>query len=426
MTGSAPLVDIAAILRGFMGLNAAAVGMSCVAYAVRERMERCRIDDLPGYHHALLSSPEELDALIECVVVGETWFFRVPEAFRALQHYAQREWLPSHRFGRLRILSLPCATGEEPYSIAMALLDAGIEPQQLAIDAIDISRRNLAAAQQARYESASFRGTDLAFRDVHFVPEEGQYALRQAPRSLVQFACGNLIAPGFATARGLYDVVFCRNLLIYFDREIQQRAIGVLNQLLAPNGMLFVGHAEGSVLREGFAPCRDFPGAFGFIRRRADAPVPSSCVHSASAAASHPRVRPIKAEVRPFAPHAQEAPPPAAAAQDEDGLVEARHCANAGHFAEAALLCEQHLAAHGPTAPAYYLLALVRDAVGSRDQAETYLRRAAYLDPEHYETLVHLALLCEQAGQHDTAAHYRRRAERVLTRRDGQPAQGAT
>ncbi len=104
-----------------------------------------------AYWERVRGSRAELQALIEAVVVPETWFFRDREAFAALARLAREEWLPSApQTGCCRLLSLPCSTGEEPYSMAMALLDAGVPADRFRIDAVDISAAALAQAERAR------------------------------------------------------------------------------------------------------------------------------------------------------------------------------------------------------------------------------------------------------------------------------------
>ena len=120
--------------------------------------------------------------LIETVIVPETWFFRDREAYVALVKVVLEEWLPAHGDGPLRLLSAPCSTGEEPYSMAMALFDAGLPANRFHIDALDISARSLARARRAFYGRNSFRGTNLSFRGRYFQAAAGGHHLAEAIR----------------------------------------------------------------------------------------------------------------------------------------------------------------------------------------------------------------------------------------------------
>lgn len=144
------------LLKASMGLSAASIGSPAIARAVQERLSVCELGDLDDYLEKVRASGTELQALIEAVVVPETWFFRDRHAFTALARLAHGEWLPTHSEGVLSLLSLPCSTGEEPYSIAMALLDARVSANRFRVDAVDISARNLALGMRAVYGKNSF------------------------------------------------------------------------------------------------------------------------------------------------------------------------------------------------------------------------------------------------------------------------------
>jgi chemotaxis protein methyltransferase WspC len=107
-----------------------------IARAVEQRRIACNLPDIDSYYQHVQQFPQELEALIEQLVVPETWFFRDEKPFALLTEYVLKEWL-SRQQSTLRLLSLPCSTGEEPYSIAMTLLEAGLSPQRFHIDAID-------------------------------------------------------------------------------------------------------------------------------------------------------------------------------------------------------------------------------------------------------------------------------------------------
>jgi chemotaxis protein methyltransferase WspC len=133
-----------------------------VERAVRERTQRLGLATRDGY--APQPGTPEFESLVDLVVVPESWMFRDPDVFETALRFVQRRLL-SHPGRQLRLLSLPCAGGEEPYSMAMALARAGIEPGMCRIDAVDLSRAALERARLGRYTRNAFRGADLAFRD---------------------------------------------------------------------------------------------------------------------------------------------------------------------------------------------------------------------------------------------------------------------
>ncbi|MDF3836446.1 protein-glutamate O-methyltransferase CheR, partial [Cupriavidus basilensis] len=248
---------IEALLKERIGLAAETVGSGMIERAVRERLAAAAVPDHHAYWNLLHSRPDELQALIEAVVVPETWFFRHREALLALGRFAAMRVFGGEPgkdgAGPLRILSVPCSTGEEPYSIVMALLDAGVPEHRFHIDAVDVSARALERARIGQYGSNSFRGGPLDFRDRYFTTSGSDYALNASVRAKVRLLRGNLLDPALMANESPYHFVFCRNLLIYFDPPTQQRALRMLEQLSRPDATLFVGPAEASLLtRHGF------------------------------------------------------------------------------------------------------------------------------------------------------------------------------
>ena len=382
------------LLKRTMGLDAASVGISAIERAVQARLLACRIDDAEDYWRHLSASRTELQELIEAVVVPETWFFRDAQAFQAMARIAIEEWLPRQNEGMLRVLSLPCSTGEEPYTIAMALIDAGLAPGRFRIDAIDISGHALARARRGIYGRNSFRGKDLGFRDRHFTAVETGYRISDAVRGAVQFSQGNMFDPAFLPATDHYDIIFCRNLLIYFDAATQKRAIATLRRLLAERGVLFLGHAETSLVSEQeFTPAR-IPMAFAF---RKGAARPRKIAHPP--APKPVRLQPAPARPAPPWPRSARAAAPRPAPQPRKAdLEELRRMADQGRLEEAASGCEAYLKESGPSPDALHLLGLIKDASGNPAAAAQHYRKALYLDPDHREALGHLALLLRKQG----------------------------
>ena len=418
------LEEIEALLKTSMGLSAASIGSTAIDRAVRDRMLACRLDQPQAYLERLRASAAELQALIEVVVVAETWFFRDRHAYTALARLAREEWLPAHPTGAMSLLSLPCSTGEEPYSMAMALIEAGVPPPRFRVDAIDISERSLALAARAVYGSNSFRGQDLDFRERHFELTPNGYRLSAPIRQQVRFAHGNLFAADLLPGAPVYDAIFCRNVLIYFDRPTQSRALGVLNRLLRPQGVLFVAPAETGLPAGHQLVSTRQPLAFAF--RKAGGSPPAESIKSVPT----PRpVAPARAGRMPAIVGTAAVIPSAAApltivGHDTIGsepsshdLTAAMRLADQGHFVEAAACCDTHIRHHGPSAQAFYLLGLMRDAMGNHDEAAASYRKALYLDPDHYDTQIHLALLLEMRGERAAAETLRNRARRVDERR---------
>ncbi|MDH1176635.1 chemotaxis protein CheR [Achromobacter mucicolens] len=423
--------EFSGLLKRRMGLDSGSIGQAAVERAVRHRMHAAGVDDEQDYLMRVQAWPDEMQQLIEAVIVPETWFFRYPESQVAMATLARERLFAPGCEGRvLRVLSVPCSSGEEPYSIAMALLDAGVPAHRFQVDAVDISVRMVEFAQRAVYGRNSFRGGDLAFRDRHFseVPEGHQLAARV--RGQVRFQPGNLFDPNLLAGAAPYDFVFCRNLLIYFDMATQERAVQVLRRFAREDGLLFVGPAETSLLTGRRLPAVPLARSFAFRATPAPAPVESPTPARAPLAGQRPLVHAWTPPRRPVAqtpaprlpvPHAAIADAPSAQGAGQAAQASLREIAalaDLGRVRDAMAQCQAHLDIHGASAEALHLQGLLLDAQGQSRQAQAAYRKALYLDPNHREALLHLAALVASDGDQEGARRLQARAARGEARRD--------
>ena len=377
------------LIRGKTGLNLTA---AVAERAVAERLARLGQDNAQAYLDAIDAT--ELKALTELVVVPESWMFRDAEAFHAVAAFV-RARLAAFPTRIVRILSIPCAGGEEPYSIAMVLADAGVPRSATLIDAIDLSDVALERARRGRYTRNAFRGAQLAFRERHFTQDGNEYQINQGLRDQVNFSQGNL--------------------LIYFDDATTATAIARLRLLLADDGMLLAGYAEvPAFCSHGFTPLR-IPGAFALQKEQQERRVEPRTKLKAAAAPPPRLVAPA-----PSAPPLREVLPTSAAQADPGVLLEqAARLADQGDLAGAASLCQALLVTDPGSAQAYFILGMVSECDNKPVAANEYWRRCVYLQPDHYDALCHLALLAENTGDAAQALAFRQRAARVYDRRAG-------
>ena len=420
--------ELEELLARRIGLDPVSTGRHVILGAARRRMAELGVAELREYAARAAGSEAEQQALIEEVVVPESWFFRDERPFLWLAECARERWVAAPWRPPLRALSVPCAGGQEPYSIAITLLDAGLRAARFRIDAVDVSARQLEVARRGMYSLNAFRGEGRWER--HFRRHPRSYEIDPAIRSTVRFLQGNVLDPSLLADSPPYDVVFCRNLLIYLDRPARARVLATLERLLAGDGLLFIGHAdrlEGLDLPARFAPVGE-PGYFAY--RKAAWVVHSGETRPELALPPPPPIpmlMPPEPEPMMMLPmpgpavvpeSALSSSPMASAARPESPslLDQAAELANRGRYDEAIAACERHLRLKGPGAPAYYLMGMIRQAAGDRRRAEECFHKTIYLDPRHDEALLALALLAERRGDRDAAAGFRRRAHRA-----GQP-----
>lgn len=399
-----------AFLKDRIGLDVASVGEAIIERAVRQRSQAVQAQTAQDYWQHLQSSQDEQQALIEAVIVPETWFFRYPESFATLARLAKERLAAIKQMRALRILSLPCSTGEEPYSIAMALLDTGLAPHQFKVLGLDVSPLSVERAKRGVYGKNSFRGGDIEFRERHFSEQPDGFHIAERVREQVRLQVGNLLDPALLANEPTYDFVFCRNLLIYFDQPTQKQVFDVLKSLTHVDGVLFIGPAEGSLLGRHGMRSIGVPQSFAFSRHAEPVkpepvfvPLP---IPQRSAA-------PIPTKPRPFSTvSAQVVPIKAPHSDAGDLLSRIATLANEGKSAEARAACEQYLSNHPPAAQVFYWLGLLSDVAGSALEAQGYYRKALYLEPQHPQALMHLAALLESQGDSAGARRLQARAAR--------------
>ena len=213
---------------------------------IAERLRALAIPTPREYYHLLKDAAPgaEIAHLIDAVTVNETWFFREMGPIRAWQTAV----LPTLRAANhaVRVWCAGCSTGEEPYSLAMILLDDWPEATTMArIIGTDINHRALDTARAATYDAYSLRHTDPHWRERYFeaAPTAG-YAVVAGVRRLCTFSWANLTDPALAHRVAGMDLVLCRNVMIYFDEVSKRVVLDNLTTALKPGGYLIVGHAD--------------------------------------------------------------------------------------------------------------------------------------------------------------------------------------
>jgi chemotaxis protein methyltransferase WspC len=416
-------------------------GVQSIAYAFNKRVVACGAESPQDYVNRLTSDAVEFQELLEDLLVPETWMFRDAIAFSSLGRFFSI-WLSNHR-EPIRILSVACSTGEEVYSLAISLREAGFDPSRFQILGIELSRRALELAIRGELNPRSFREPDdkIAAMRERWCDSVGQsWQVRDVLHEGVDFKWGNLAQSDFLADESPFNVIFCRNVLIYFHAEARRTAVRNLHRLLSADGILYSAPAEARVFSDAGFQIFDnqCPFAFRYPPALADTTA-SAAVVTRPQEKNVPLIG-VSVELRKPAPlHAvRHITSSESIGRDsskdyatniglntnheeparQDMLLAARQAANYGRLQEADELCGQILALDPANTEAHYLRGVVFQAQGLISEAQRSLEKALYLDPKHYQALVHMMLLSEQRGDQNAMANYQRRARQVAPRED--------
>lgn len=242
------LQRIAGLLYRWSGMIFGANKRYYIERRIGDRMSRNGIADVPAYLRFLTGQLAEREALINAFTINETYFYREDHQLAALS----REILPlivrDKRPGDLvRIWSLPCSTGEEPYSVALWLLEnwALVDAYNIEIVGSDIDTAALERARDGRYAARALSRLPAIVLERYFEAERGhRRKIIDDLRESVRFAPANIVDRGTLAPLGRFDVILCRNLLIYFDDASRLLAAANLHESLNPGGFLCLGHSE--------------------------------------------------------------------------------------------------------------------------------------------------------------------------------------
>ncbi|WP_224982389.1 CheR family methyltransferase [Geomonas agri] len=408
--------------------------------------------DLDRYLFQLMAAPlsqEQMNALSGALTIGETYFLRDPKSYRVLEQQILPGLIAARRRGgrTLKIWSAGCSTGEEPYSIAIILsrLLRDLPDWKITLLGTDINVDALERAHRGVYGKWSFRNAPQWIMEYFTPVGDGQFEIVPRIREMVQFSPLNLADDtGHALTSGT-DIIFCRNVMLYFHTEQIEKTVGRFHAALKPGGWLFVGPTEVDHQRlRGFS-CHHYDGALvlrkGEQRRKTmrpaapmPTPVPAAApLGTASSVASHRAFPdPLSSQAEPLPGSIelartayrdgeyQEAARLALSAPHlpENLALAARCYANLGRYQEAREQCEKTLRLERLNPHTHYLLSMILEQMGDGEAAEAALKRALYLDHDYLLAYFALGNLCRKRGELREAEQSFANALRLLQRYD--------
>ena len=245
---------IADFVRERFGLTFEGARREILEARLRSRLGDLHLTSFREYYHFLRFHPSreaETAELCRRVTNNETYFFREAHHFTIILKHVIPPLMPALRSRPLRVLSAGCSSGEEPYSLVVNLVDAGLELQgvEWQVDACDLNPVRIDQARLAIYDPVSLRGLEQPTLDHCFNRVGERFHLKERYRKGVNFFQSNLASPLTGQGWGVYDAILCRNLLIYFHDEAFLALIGLFSRLLEPGGYLLLGHSESLIDR---------------------------------------------------------------------------------------------------------------------------------------------------------------------------------
>lgn len=359
------------------------------------------------------------DQVISALTVGETYFFRNANHWEALRTQilpdlmAQRE--RSSR--RIRIWSAGCATGEEPYSVAMLLRETipNLASWNISILATDINREALRKAQEGLYGSWSFRGVDRRIQDTYFKLDGKFYAIDERIKRMVTFNYLNLVGdkyPSLTNNTNAMDIILCRNVTIYFTPQVTLEVVGRFYETLTDGGWLIPGPSEPNMVFYGDFETRNFPGTVVYQKTRSAALRPAKPLNVFAPAL--PQVPAFVAATPAIKPNSRSAPavrplntPPA---PPVDPFEAAQQLIQDGRLDEALVKLYEQLDRDASFVPAYYTLGKIYANKGNLEEAQAWCEKAIQRDKLHPEPYYTLSLVYQEHGLADQAIEALKRA----------------
>jgi chemotaxis protein methyltransferase WspC len=350
-TGLTILHRIADQLAATSGVDPQQLDASRLQWIIDARCRHLHLKTATAYAEHLKSSPEEIDALIDAIVVPETRFFRDYAVFEHIRLWASQS--ATDFSGDLRILSAPCSTGQEAYSLAATLHEAGLPLSRFTIDAFDLSTAALDKAGSGLYPEEALRNLSAEQRRSCGTLHHKQWKMHDALRRRIHFERRNLAEPS-VLGDAQYHLILCRNLFIYLRPQARAALAQSLAAALIPGGRLILGTAdrveELSTLFSPLKPAASF--AFTHRQHKAEAELPAiSSQVAASLIAKHPHTTRTRKSI-PATPAAAEAAPATADALYQRALQHQQH----GDLRKAEHRCRQALYLDPKYLPALELL----------------------------------------------------------------------
>ena len=406
------LCRLAEMVSHTIGFDMKRIGESSIIRAAYRVQAESNVSTCEAIEDLFLHDPKCRQLFIESIVVPESWLFREPKVFQyintSLHHRLKSQ-------SEVKILSAPCATGEEACSIALSLLDSGHSRSQFSIIAADISQRAIEDANSGIYPEKAFRSIDETLKKKWFSSTPTGWHVSTKIQQTIKFLNKNLLDTQTETellqkAKGRFDLISCRNLLVYFTKPQRENLLQTIRRLLKPDGELVVGAAEAVILP---TATWEPTGPLTFrIRKKVNKSRPTQQEEiqpTGNKSAICTQVELSQTEYDDLKIHSNQTTAPATVACSEV-IQDIEALANAGEIEDAIRLCQKSLQLNGAQTDLLYMLAILHQTSGNYIASEKLLEKVVYLKPRHEGALLSLALIARRKGDIIAERRYRRSA----------------
>ena len=403
--------DIKEILRTKIGLNTSSIDSSYFNSTLLNFMEAIDCESTNELFDLLKLNQTKLVSFAEYFLEKSSWFFRDKETFNVLAEFINFQIKETDK---IRILSMGCGTGEEPYSIAMSLVESGFNPKNFIVEAIDISPTVIEIARQALYNDNSFKDTDIRLKEKYFQQAEDIYILHPQIAQLVNFYKGNFIEQNFFAGRQHYDIIFAKNIFNFLTRDATMKLVNNILLVLSDSGILVATENEID---------KFYTGQF---QKTVYGETILKKINQENSIRQNEKIRGtkkrhtsklftniLKFKKSHVMPYINAKGMPANNFPLNSRIREIQQMLHSGLYENALENCNELIKEDSQNADIYYWMGYINEAMNDLNKAEDFYHKALYIEPEHYEAIVKLIIIFESKGWTDKADLLKKRIEKI-------------
>ncbi|MFH1050270.1 MAG: CheR family methyltransferase [bacterium] len=405
--------EIKEILKSQVGINPNSMDFSEFDSKADNFLQNNELDSYESLLKILKSKPNMLMAFTENKLNSETWFLRNPDVYELFNKYLH-SLTPKDEYDKLRVLSIGCSTGEEPYSIAILLLASGLNPNNFIIDGIDISATAIEFAKQAVYSASSIHEMDIGLLEKYFQQAEDLFILNPKIAHLVVFHKVNFIEQNFFTGRKQYDIIFAKNIFNTLTEDAIRKLLNNISSVMSDTGILITTDNEVQFINLVQFQKSEYGGS-SFIKKKRENKVEEKYLQSEKKTKRKvkflPNIFRINKNIEVAKNNVNEKT--FLELNETKSIQEIRQLISIGSFDNAMSSCLRLLKKGNQNPDLYYFLGYIYEQQNDLIQAEDFYHKALYLEPYHYETLIKLIVLFENKGKTDRAELLKKRIDKI-------------